>query len=80
LVIGAAFTQSSALSTPSSVITWIDKTNAKLETINSKLTTENYFATWTPEEITAFDASLTELKKTILALLKIKPATPATTA
>jgi ParB family chromosome partitioning protein len=51
---------------------WVDKTNAKLAAIDP--------AAWTAEEITAFAASLGELKKTILALLKIKPATPATTA
>ena len=58
--------------TPDAHREWIDKANAKLATIDP--------ATWTPEEITAFDASLTELKKTILALLKVKPSTPATTA
>ena len=48
---------------------WVDKTNAKLAAIDP--------ATWTAEEITAFAASLGELKKTILALLKVKPAAPA---
>jgi ParB family chromosome partitioning protein len=65
-------TQSSALSTPDSALKWIDKTNAKLAAIDP--------AARTAEEITAFAASLGELKKTILALLKTKPATPATTA
>ncbi len=58
--------------TPDAHREWIDKTNAKLAAIDP--------ATWTPEEITAFAASLGELKKTILALLKIKPSTPASTA
>ena len=55
--------------TPDAHREWIDKTNAKLATIDP--------AAWTAEEITAFAASLTGLKKTILALLKVKPATPA---
>jgi len=48
---------------------WVDKTNAKLTAIDP--------AAWTAEELTAFAASLGELKKTILALLKTKPSTPA---
>ena len=55
--------------TPDAHREWIDKTNAKLAVIDP--------AAWTAEEITAFATSLSELKKTILALLKIKPATPA---
>jgi ParB family chromosome partitioning protein len=55
--------------TPDAHREWVDKTNAKLAAIDP--------AAWTAEEITAFAASLTELKKTILALLKTKPATPA---
>jgi ParB family chromosome partitioning protein len=64
--------QSRTAPTPDAHRDWVNKTNAKLATIDP--------TTWTPEEITAFAASMTELKKTILALLKIKPATPATTA
>jgi hypothetical protein len=52
-----------------SVLNWVDKTNAKLAALDP--------AAWTAEEITAFAASLGELKKTILALLKTEPATPA---
>jgi len=48
---------------------WVDKTNAKLAAIDP--------AAWTAEEKTAFASALGELKKTILALLKTKPATPA---
>ncbi|MCX5830307.1 MAG: ParB/RepB/Spo0J family partition protein [Deltaproteobacteria bacterium] len=55
--------------TPDAHREWIDKTNAKLAVIDP--------AAWTAEEVTAFAASLGELKKTILALLKTKPATPA---
>ncbi len=55
--------------TPDAHRDWIDKTNTKLATIDP--------ATWTEAEITTFAASLGELKKTILALLKIKPAPPA---
>ncbi len=55
--------------TPAAHRDWVDKTNAKLTTIDP--------AAWSPEEITAFATSLGELKKTILALLKVKPATLA---
>jgi ParB family chromosome partitioning protein len=55
--------------TPEAHCEWVDKANAKLAAIDP--------AAWTAEEIAAFAASLGELKKTILALLKIKPATPA---
>lgn len=55
--------------TPEAQREWVDKTNAKLAAIDS--------AAWTEEEKTAFAASLGELKKTILALLKTKAATLA---
>jgi len=55
--------------TPAAHRDWVDKTNAKLTAIDP--------AAWTEEEKTAFAAALGELKKTILALLKTKPATPA---
>lgn len=55
--------------TPAAHRDWIDKTNAKLTAIDS--------ATWTEEEKTDFATALGALKKTILALLKVKPATLA---
>jgi len=55
--------------TPAAHRDWVDKTNAKLTAIDP--------AAWTEEEKTAFATALGELKKTILALLKTKPATPA---
>ncbi len=55
--------------TPDAHREWVDKTNAKLAAIDT--------AAWTAEEMTAFATSLGELKKTILALLKTKPATLA---
>jgi ParB family chromosome partitioning protein len=58
-----------AAPTPAAHREWVDKTNAKLTAIDP--------AAWTEEEKTAFAASLGELKKTILALLKTKPATPS---
>ncbi|MDA8125889.1 MAG: ParB/RepB/Spo0J family partition protein [Deltaproteobacteria bacterium] len=51
--------------TPAAQCEWVDKANVKLAAIDS--------AAWTEEEQTAFAASLGELKKTILALLKTKP-------
>lgn len=54
--------------TPATHREWVDKTNAKLAAIDS--------AAWTEEEKTAFATALGELKKTILALLKTKTATP----
>ena len=54
--------------TPAAHREWVDKTNAKLAAIDS--------AAWTEEEKTAFATALGELKKTILALLKTKTATP----
>jgi ParB family transcriptional regulator, chromosome partitioning protein len=54
--------------TPAAHREWVDKTNAKLTAIDS--------AAWTEEEKTAFATALGELKKTILALLKTKTATP----
>jgi len=55
--------------TPAAHRDWVDKTNAKLTAIDP--------AAWTEEEKTAFTTALGELKKTILALLKTKPATLA---
>jgi ParB family chromosome partitioning protein len=55
--------------TPAAHREWVDKTNAKLTAIDP--------AAWTEEEKTAFATALGELKKTILALLKTKPAAPA---
>jgi ParB family chromosome partitioning protein len=55
--------------TPAAHREWVDKTNAKLTAIDP--------AAWTVEEKTAFATALTDLKKTILALLKTKTATPA---
>jgi ParB family chromosome partitioning protein len=48
--------------TPAAHREWVDKTNAKLAALDP--------AAWTEEEKAAFIASLNELKKTILALLK----------
>ncbi len=55
--------------TPEAQCEWVDKTNAKLTAIDP--------TAWTAEEKTAFAASLGELKKTVLALLKTKAANPA---
>jgi len=60
---------SKAATTPAAHREWVDKANAKLAAIDP--------AAWTEEEKTAFATALTELKKTILALLKTKTATPA---
>jgi hypothetical protein len=46
---------------------WLNKANTKLTAVDP--------AAWTADEKTAFDTALTDLKKTILALLKIKPST-----
>jgi ParB family chromosome partitioning protein len=54
--------------TPEAQCEWVDKTNAKLAAIDS--------TAWTEEGKTAFTASLEELEKTILALLKAKTVTP----
>ncbi|MFZ4441058.1 MAG: ParB/RepB/Spo0J family partition protein [Syntrophales bacterium] len=48
--------------TPDVLLEWVNKANTKLTTIDP--------AAWTEEEKTAFDTALTDLKKTILALLK----------
>jgi ParB family transcriptional regulator, chromosome partitioning protein len=48
--------------TPAVVLQWVSKANTKLTAIDP--------AAWTEEEKTAFDTALTDLKKTILALLK----------
>jgi len=48
--------------TPEMLLQWVNKANAKLTAIDP--------AAWTEEEKTAFDTALTDLKKTILALLK----------
>jgi ParB family chromosome partitioning protein len=48
--------------TPEALTDWVDKANEKLFALDP--------ATWTPEEKTAFFISITDLKKTIMALLK----------
>jgi ParB family chromosome partitioning protein len=48
--------------TPDILLQWVDKANIKLTAIDP--------AAWTAEEKTAFATALTDLKKTILALLK----------
>jgi hypothetical protein len=67
--LGAIIGKARTALTPDAHREWVDKANAKLAAIDP--------AAWTAEEITAFAASLGELKKTILALLKTKPVTPA---
>ena len=48
--------------TPDTLLQWVSKANTKLTAIDP--------AAWTAEEKTAFGTALTDLKKTILALLK----------
>ena len=57
-------TRQKTVETPGVIIDWVTKTTTKLQTQNSKLSTQNY-SDWTEEDQISYQTALTGLKTEI---------------